>query len=287
MSGLGQPYVITVTDVERGIMALASKLLGSADAWRTLLSVNNLSPPYITLYPEQIYGPSLGKLILPQQTLAGADTLTIAGQPQSVNVAYFSFSGANGLVAEVATIANYNGTTLTLASPLKNTYPAGSQLALFASYSVGNITVLLPGQTIFLPVNGSNSLTLNTNAILTDVFGADFTLPYSFANGDLSQVTGVNTLNQRIRVAIETELSALPLYQDFGSELNGNIGTSSASAKWTAFVREALMKLPEIENVTNLQVTVNNTSLIISGLVWVTTSNTPIQINNMSFTLAR
>lgn len=287
MSGLGQPYVITVADVERGIMALAAKLLGRADAWKTLVSINNLSPPYITLYPEQIYGPSLGKLVLPQQTLAGADTLTIAGQPQSVNVAYFSFSGTNGLVAEVATIANYNGTTLTLGSPLKNTYPAGSQLALFTSYSVGNITVLLPGQTIFLPVNRSNSLTLNTNAILTDVFGTDFTLPYSFTNGDLSQVTGVNTLNQRIRIAIETELSALPLYQDFGSELNGNIGTSSASAKWAAFVREALMKLPEIENVTNLQETVNNTDLIISGLIWVTTSNTPIQISNMSFTLAR
>ncbi len=286
MSSIGQPYLLTVTDVERGIMALAAKLIGNADEWTTLVTVNQLAPPYLSLYPSQAYGPPAATLTLSQSVSAGPDALSLAGQPLSINLAYFSYSGSNGLVAEAISITNYDGSTITFATPLQNTYPAGVTLQLFASYNVGNLAVLLPGQTIFVPVSGTNSLTLNTNAILTDVFGSDFTLPFAFDSGDLSNVNGLATFNQRINVAIQTELTSLPLYQDFGSELNANLGASSTSVKWTAFVREALMKLPEVDNVTNLQVTASGTNLSVSGFVWAATSNTPIQLINESFTIA-
>ena len=66
MSSIGQPYLLTVTDVERGIMALAAKLIGNADEWTTLVTVNQLAPPYLSLYPSQVYGPPAATLTLSQ-----------------------------------------------------------------------------------------------------------------------------------------------------------------------------------------------------------------------------
>lgn len=279
---IGQPRILTVNDVQRGILALAA-MLGVLET--DLISANNLTPPYLTLDASEVYGPPAVDTSISSQLYSGADTISIANMPLSINQVYLSYAGANEIVAESIAISTYDGQTITLATPLQNDYPKGARLQLFASYVISN-TVLLPGDAIFVPIlTNTTSLTINNQQQMVDVFGSDIADPISFANGDIATVSGIKTLMQRIRVALQTNLGSLPLYSWWGSRLKQSIGTPPQSVKWQAVVSDCLTKLPEVTGVSNMQIGVSGTTVTLSCLVQVSTSDAPIQLMNESFTL--
>jgi len=279
---IGQPRILTVTDVQRGILALAAFLGVSAS---DLISANNLSPPYLTLDASEVYGPPLADTSLSASLSVGADTISIANQPLSINEIYLSYAGTSGLVAENVAVSSYDGQTITLSTPTKNAYPQGSRLQLYASYVLNN-TVLLPGDTIFVPLTTTNvSLNISNQQQLVDTFGSDIADPITFTNGDITTVSGMNTLIQRIRVALQTSIGSLPLYPDLGNRLRQTVGTPAQGVKWQAVVSDCLTRLPEVDGVSSVQVTVQGTTVSLSCLVTVSTSDAPIQLINESFTL--
>ncbi len=282
---IGKPHIITPEDVERGIQALAQRLLGNADEWPTLVSINNLSPPYLTLDPSQVYGPAVAVTTLAAQVGAGATTIALPNQPQSTNTLYLSSVASAGIIAESVGVSSYIAGVFTLASPLQNTYPAGSRVQLFSAYTTGNTQVLLPGSVIYVPVTGASSLTLTSTAQLTDVFGSDVSATFEFANGDLATVQGLGTLNQRFAIALQTELSSLPLHPDFGSGVPGSVGRTTTQTKWAALVREALTKLPEVASVQSVSVVPQGDKAYVSAAVYVHTSGTAIELQNVALTL--
>lgn len=282
---VGQPHILSVTDVQRGIQALAASLLGDASQWTTLVQVNNLSPPYMTTNPADVYGPPIATIVLSAPIDADATDIVISNQPQSTNTLYFSSSGANRLVAETITIRSYDGTTFTFSTPLQNSYPQGTQVQLFSTYITGNTQVLLPGDVIYIPVSVA-SFSLTTKSQLTDTFGSDIAYPVSFSSGDVNTVQGINTFIQRATAALQTALNSLPLHLDFGSRLQANLGSGSQQTKWSAFVTETLMSLPEISNVQNVSVTKSGNTLNISATMYTATSQTAIQLSNIALTLA-
>lgn len=283
---IGQPHILTVTDVQRGIQSLAAFLLGDASLWTELVSANNLTPPYITLDASQIYGPAVTDTSLSSALSQGSDTITIVNQPANINGVYLSYAGSNGLVAEHIDIEKYDGTTITLSTPTQNAYPQGARLQLFSSYNLQN-KVLLPGDVIFVPITGLNTFTVTDQQNLVDAFGSDISSTFDFSSGDLATVSGLNTLIQRLTIALQTELGSLPLHPQFGSRLNQIIGTPSGSVKWSAVVNDCLTRLPEVSQVTNIQVNAKGNFAYISCLVYVNTSETPIQMINEAFTLTQ
>ncbi len=266
---------------------MAMQLLGDAQQWPSLVTANQLSPPYLTTNPGAIYGPPTSMVILPTAISAGTTTLQLLNEPQGINVVYFASAGGTALTAESVDVDTYDGQTLTLATPTLHAYPEGSSLQLFTAYNEGFIRVLLPGQTLLIPVEDTASFTLGGNGELVDTFGSDVAgSPFGFANGDIATVTGLSTLNQRMRAVIQTAVKSLPLHKNWGSRAGQVVGTPSQSVKWATVIREALMLLPEINNVTNTQTRVNGSSVAVTATVYVQTSESAIQLVNETFQLS-
>ena len=282
---IGKPHIITPEDVARGIQALAQQLLRNADEWPVLVSVNNLAPPYLTLDPSQVYGPPVAVTTLSAQVSTGATTITLPNQPQSTNTLYLSSVSSAGIIAEPAVVSSYVAGVFALGSPLQNTYPAGSRVQLFSAYTAGGAQVLLPGSVLYVPVTSASSLTLTSTAQLTDVFGADISATFGFTNGDLTTVQGLGTLDQRFAIALQTELSSLPLHPDFGSGVPGSVGRTTTQTKWAALVREALTKLPEVASVQSVSVVPQGDKAYVSVVVYVHTSGVAIELQNVALTL--
>lgn len=282
---IGQPHIVTISDVQRGIMALAENLLGAADLWPTLVSVNRLVPPYLTLYPADIYGPPVAVASLSAALPSGSTSLTLPNMPQSTNTLYFSASSASGLVAEAVSVASYVGGVFAFATDTQNSYPAGAQVQLFASYTTGHTLVLLPGNVLYVPVQTSPSLTLSSTTNLTDVFGSDIAANVSFASGDLATVQGLSTFNQRLTLALQTLTHALPLHPSFGSTLSQTVGQHTTQTQWAALIRQCLLQLPEVRDVRNVQAVPAGPTLYVSAEVIPTTSGAAIQLVNVPLTL--
>lgn len=283
---IGKPHILSVNDVQRGIQALAAFLLGDASKWTELVSVNQLSPPYMTTNPGAIYGPPVAILALNSELPAGSTSLSLPNQPQGINVIYLSAAGNAQLVAESVNVENYNGQTLTLSTPTQNAYPSGARLQLFDAYNEGSIRVLLPGDTILIPVESNGSLTFGGNGQLIDTFGSDMAAyPPSFANGDFATVQGLDTLQQRMRAVIQTSVRSLPLYPTWGSRLPSSVGEPTNSVRWVAYLRQALLLLPEVSDVQNTSIAVTGSQVSVSATVYTHASNDAIQLYNENFTI--
>ncbi len=280
---IGQPHVLSVTDVQRGLQALSAKLLHDYSQWTTIVDVNQLQPPYITLDPSEVYGPVLSELTLSSSLSAGSTNFVAPNQPQNVTMLYFSGFENGVAIAESATVTSYDNVTFSLRSPLKNTYPAGSRVQLFSRYETGNTNVLLPGDILVIPIQDSSLTFIGTT--LTDTFGTDFAFPMHFSQGDFAVASGVAVLNQRMVAAVETEIQSLPLHPTFGSRLTQKVGNNASTAKWASLVREALLKLPEVANVTDVVVTIKGNQVAISASVVTQGSNTSVLMFNHTFTL--
>ncbi len=284
MASLGKPHILTVTEIQRGIQAFAAQYLGDAAEWTTLVTANNLSPPYFTLYPSQVYGPAVSVTTLSSGVSADASSLTLPNQPQSTNTLYLAGAGSSGLVAEAVSVRSYDGTTFQLSTPLKNSYSQGAQVQLFAAYYQGNTNVLLPGDVIYLPISQTSNFTLATTNQLTDVFGSDIANPVNFA-GDVSTVSGVNTLNQRMAAALQTLVNSLPLHTAWGSQLPSAVGQVSTQTQWSALIRECLLQLPEVSSVGDATAIQTGDQLLINATVYTSTSDTAIQLQNLALTV--
>lgn len=266
---------------------MAAFLLGDATLWTTLVSVNQLSAPYLTLDASEVYGPPVADLSLSSSLSKGADQITLANQPLNISTVYLSYVGTSGLTAEHIDIESYDGTTITLSTPTQNAYLPGSRIQVFSTYNLKQ-KVLLPGDYIFIPVQtGTNSFNVTDQQQLVDAFGSDINATFSFSGGDIAVVSGLNTLIQRMTIALQTEIGSLPLHPEFGSRLNQTIGTPSQSIKWATVVNTCLSRLPEVSHVTNIQVNVQGLTAYISAWVYVHTSDTAIQMLNEPFTLTQ
>ena len=284
MASLGKPHILTVTEVQRGIQAFAAQYLGDASRWTSLVTANNLSPPYFTLYPSQIYGPAVAVTTLSTAVSADATALSLPNQPQSTNTLYLSGAGTSGLVAEAVSVRSYDGTTFQLSTPLKNAYNQGAQVQLFSTYDIGYTNVLLPGDVIYLPISQTSNFTLATTSQLTDVFGSDIANPVNF-NGDVSTVSGVNTLQQRMGAALQTLVNSLPLHTGWGSLLPSSVGRVSTQTQWSALIRECLLQLPEVSNVSDAVAVITGNQVLINATVYTSTSDAAIQLQNLPLTV--
>ena len=77
----------------------------------------------------------------------------------------------------------------------------------------------------------------------------------------------------------------MPQAPTFGSRLNQVVGNVSTSTEYLAWIRAALLNLPEVENVTDLVVRQSGDQVLLSARVWVYTSNTPLVLLDQALTL--
>lgn len=283
---IGQPHILSTTDIARGIQALAAKFLGDASKWREIVNDNKLTPPYMTLDPSEVYGPPAGVVSTTSSLSADTQSIVIQNQPQSINRLYFSNASSSGLVAESVGVSSYDGNTFKLATPLQNAYNQGATVQLFSTYIVGSTNVLLPGDVIYSPVQGNaTNFAINNQSQLMDVFGSDLQFPLAFSNGDFATIQGLNLAHQRFKMALLTEIGSVPLHPALGSRLNHALGTGSSTTKWNALVRDALIKLPEVSDVKNVTTNKTGTTLYINADVYTNTSQTAIEFRNEALTL--
>lgn len=280
---IGNPHILSYDEAQKGIQWLALLLLGDSSQCPTLVQASNLSPPYVTTDASQVYGPPVVDTSFATALSAGADTISCAGCAIEHQTVYLTGVTANGVVAESAAVASYNGSTITLGAPLQNSYPAGLRPQLFSEYVV-DYNVLLPGDVLFVPVE-SASLALTSGQQLARVFGSDIADPVSFAGGDIATVSGLATLNQRLRVFIQTTLGNLSLHPDFGSRIMDFIGQPSQSVRWSAILNQAMPSLPEVQSVQNTSVIVDVDTVYVTATVIADTTVDAIELVNEAFNI--
>lgn len=276
---IGQPHRLTDQDVALGIEALAARLLGDVNAWTQLVQLNQLVPPYLTLDPTQVYGPALAQAVAGDPIAQGATTIPLANQSLTAwanattlviaasGVTGLSQSGAIseigqvypsagslGLITEAVTIQTYDGATLTLQTGTQYAYPAGARLQAFAQYPGQRLTVLMPGDILYLPIGATTSFVLSGSG-LTDTFGTDLQAPMAWTGTDAATVSGVALLAQRVRVRLATPLGTLPNHPTYGSILYQLVGQPLTSVRWTAAIRQCVLQEPGILGVTGITVT--------------------------------
>ena len=288
---IGAPRILTDSDVRQGIQALAARTLGTASLWTQIASLNNLAPPYLTFDPTAVYGPSVASSALSSAVASGAKQITISVNTQRWQPGYivaFAQAGATGLKSESVTIESYDGTTMVFESALQNAYLSGATILAFAPLLLGRTTVLMPGQVIYLPIpDDAATFVFTSGAQQSDVYGADLASPLSWAKGDLATVSGPATLVQRMRTVINTPVGSLPQATQWGSRLSQVLGAPSGSVRWATWVRYALMLLPEVQTVTDVQATmVGQGQLVVSAKVWVKGSKAPLLLQNEALTAA-
>lgn len=285
---IGSPHILSDMDVMAGIQAVAQRLLGSMDLWAELVSINSLEPPYFTFDPVKAFGTALDKQSVSSSLSIGTTQVSLSAQPQlwtAGNNVVFATSGPNGIVTESQVITSYDGVTLIWQNGLQNSYPQGSFLATYPA-QVFQTKVLMPGQILYLPITQGSSFVLSQNGSLSDTFGTDAKDPISWSNGDIAMISGLDVLNQRIRAALGTPTGSLPQASTFGQRFKLATGAVALSVDFIAFAREALLKLPEVSQVTDLKITQSNgTQNYVSGKVWVYTSKTPLELVNEPLTL--
>ncbi len=306
---IGQPHVLTEMDVRRGIEALAATLLGDAAQWTTLVQINQLVPPYLTLDPTQVYGPALAQgtiadpiavgttsVSLPNQSLAVWGTATTAvlsasgvtginqqGAIAEIGQVYLS-PGAVNLITEALSIQSYDGTTLTFTTGTQNTYPGGARIQAFSQYPGQTLTVLMPGDILYLPIGAVTGFVLS-NGQLTDTYGTDFLAPMAWTNGGLATVSGLSLLAQRCRIRLATPKGSLPNHPHYGSTLHLLVGTALTSVRWTAAIRQCLLEEPGVSGVTGITVTRVKDQLQIGAQLQTNLSLGAAQNVNLALTL--
>ena len=284
---LGLPHILSVSDCQSGIMALAARLLSSQDLWPELVQANNLIPPYVTTNPIKAYGQPMDTQSA-TAVLAAGSTQT----PLSASVALwaagdtvvFVASGSTGLVSEAHTITSYDGATLQWSGGLQDAYPVGAQMLSYPANVIQG-SILMPGSTMFLPLDLLPSgFTLTTGAQLTDVIGSDALSPVTFQDGDLATVAGPALLAQRVRAALTTLLGSLPQALGWGSGIPQTLGAPTNDTRAMALARQALLKLPEITQVTELKMTVDGDQKFITANITLSTTNTVLSLVNEPLT---
>ena len=285
---IGFPHILTDYDCTVGIRAVAANLLGDQSAWQELVNLNNLIPPYFSLFPGDSLGPVLDATSLTAAASAGATSVSITAPNPQVwiqgNKAFFSTASASGITSEVVIISSYSSGTLILQDSLQNDYQSGATVSVYAPIVQGSQQVLLPGDILYLPVTSGSAVF--SQGQFSDVFGSDLLNPVAFSGGDLQAVSGVNTLVQRISAAISTPLGSLPLHPEFGSLVYTAVGApAQSSVKWRALLRDSLLSLSEVSDVTQVQADIQGDKALVSCLLWVNTSTAPIRIQNESFAL--
>ncbi len=277
---IGQPHRLTEMDVSRGINALAATLLGDAAEWTVLVKINQLTPPYLTLDPTQVYGPPLAKGVVANAIPSGSTSISLPGQSQAIwgaaTTAVLSASGLTGptqtgaitqigqvysgpttaqLITEALPVASYDGTTLAFTTGTQNKYPAGAQIQAFSQYPGQTLSVLMPGDIIYLPLAAVEGFVLSAGG-LTDTYGTDFEAPMAFADGGLAMASGMRLLAQRCRIRLVTPKGSLPNHPHYGSILHLLIGSVGlGSVRWQAAIRQCLLEEPGVSAVSGITVT--------------------------------
>lgn len=286
---IGSPHILSVNDCTRGIQAVSAQLMGDATYWMTIVELNQLTPPYLTINPVDAYGLPTDTEVLQSNANSGSNTLSIdIASPQlweNGNPIVISTTTAAGIQLEANTIYSVSGTTVTLVSNLEYSYLAGSSVNVYAVAPIVQSKVLLPADILYLPIE-SGSAVISSQGQLSNTLGSDMQSPVSITNGDFSVVSGMTTLKQRIANAILTQLGSLPYYTEFGSKINELVGAPiTSNTQWQATVRQALMALPEIYNVTGLSLVTNSTGVSsLTAKVWINGSSAPILLYNEPLT---
>jgi hypothetical protein len=286
---IGSPHILSVNDCTRGIQAVSAQLMGDATYWMTIIELNQLTPPYLTINPVDAYGLPTDTEVLQSNANSGSNTLSIdIASPQlweNGNPIVISTTTAAGIQLEANTIYSVSGTTVTLVSNLEYSYLAGSSVNVYAVAPIVQSKVLLPADILYLPIE-SGSAVISSQGQLSNTLGSDMQSPVSITNGDFSVVSGMTTLKQRIANAILTQLGSLPYYTEFGSKINELVGAPiTSNTQWQATVRQALMALPEIYNVTGLSLVTNSTGVSsLTAKVWINGSSAPILLYNEPLT---
>jgi hypothetical protein len=290
----GQPHVLTTDECQQGLAWIAMHLLGSAAAAAELIALNHLIPPYVSVYPGDAFGPALDTAPLTAPAAVGTAALTLTPHFPGVwiagNLAWIAAAGSGGLVADTVTLTGYTNGQARVTPGLAHTYPPGTPVTVYAPLVQGGQQVLLPGQILYLPVSTSSAVA--SQGALTDAFGTDLASPVAFANGDLAVVSGVQTLVQRLATVLATPQQSWSRYPTWGSLLSNLPGSPAPSdAKAEALLRVALLQLPEVTDVTDVQVQVTQTPqgatvATVSCRVWVATSPDPLLLSDTAFTLA-
>lgn len=251
----GIPHVLTYAEAQRGIYAIAEALTGDGNNWPQIAQYNNLRPPYVTTNPVAVYGSPVAVLTLPITLTAGSTFFDLSGLPYAINLVYLSGLVDGTFQAESLSILNYNGTRLLLETPIQYNWPTGTLAQFFLFTPLSGTTVLLPQQTLYIPSSLIPNSLVGNNVSLVEIFGSDLQNPLTITNGTLATVSGYATLIQRIQIALQTAVGSYALHPTFGSLLPASVGEPviTSTTRWTAILRECLLQLPEIADVTHVQ----------------------------------
>ncbi|UOF90757.1 DUF2634 domain-containing protein [Fodinisporobacter ferrooxydans] len=207
------------------IEILAQQLLGDSTQDQTLIQINNLRYPYISDNPADQYARPKGNVYL-TQPYTNPSQINISNPNGIVikpNDTVFLSEGASYAAGIVQSIT---GGTITFQQPIQGTFDQAAIVTVYVDQSNITTQVLRTGDTLLYPANQfqNNGQTQTYSTI----FGTDWSLDDNGflmrSNGDIATVSGVDNLKQALKLRLQTELGALMLHPDYGSELFSILG---------------------------------------------------------------
>lgn len=278
---------VTVQD-NTTLIQLASRYLGSPEAWPQIMAANNLRAPYISSRLWEQYGPPViayvlgtgadGAYLVAPPVAAGATTCALPNAPPNIALPgapiVFETETATGRQQEVHTITAFDPNTFvaTLDSPLQGAYGTGSLMSVNLPTAWLTTRVVAPGTAIQIPQTNTAIAAILPNP--QDPFGTDLYVDEAgflawTTTGDLMTATNVQNLQGALRRRLNTALGTLVLHpRQYGSGLPSLIGNPQVANHVVAgYARMALLPDPRVVNVDVVTVTFSGTAYQITATV--------------------
>lgn len=242
---------------------------------RAIISLNVLRYPFISDDPIDQYAHSKGQLQL-ISPISGS-TITL-GNLQSLKLDVSDtifFRDITIGIYESAVVSSFNtnsdgSVTITLSSPMQNSYNLSATATLFTNQQNIPTKVLKTGDTIYLPATIDNISSANLNT--SNIFGTDIYLDnLGFMQRDgveIKTISGVDNVAQSVTMRWRTPAGQFPgddLYGNRMFDLIGEENTPYYQTLAAAFIKQSALSDPRVSDITISSISSIRDSTQISG----------------------
>ncbi len=216
-----------------------------------------------------------------------------AGSQETVTITQVTPASAD--VQQITAVFTKNHLAGTLASyGFQHSYPLGTSYTMFPPVRDTRLKVVGTGSTIALPIAANAGQVGSTNdstfasLLGSDILiGLDGTIQFG-VNGGVQRVSGVQNLEQALRIRLTTPLNSYSHYATYGNALWDFIGQNTEPyfiVLVQNLVKQALLADPRVGSVNGVTTTVNGRTINIDAQVQILDSSQLIRLDNLVITL--
>lgn len=282
------------TPFEISLEHMAEKFLGSRKLWFTLVTVNNLQPPYIDEAGEKF--PLLAPAAVNNLIISDARATDIPVGTK-IGLGSYRFREEARIVERV--LRNENGTMILFLSGAQNVSRfkpnEGAFVRIYAPHTVRKGSfVLIPLKTnsaisTSIPTPDSDELRRLDKSLLQ--FGVDIARDERSGDivfdptGNFKKAAGLANVRQSILTALKTVRGELPFHPNYG--LNTNIGgrffgSTDEALVFAELLRDTLMADKRFTNIQIARVATTGTGIALTIIVTIAGSNQPLPLSFIS-----